>query len=182
MTRLSELSREELRPEDRPIYDELAGIRGGMRGPYAVLLHSPKLAQRVGATGEYLRFQSLLPPALREVVVLAVAREVGSQYVFSVHAPMARNLDVAESTIEILRSGRDFPDGSSDEAVVVRFVRELVRDRKITDAAFTAALDRFGAQGAVELVGFVGFYLAIGHVGHAFELELSPATTPVQLA
>ena len=180
MTRLPEVSRDQLSPEDQPIFDEIASTRGQVRGPFAILLNSPKLAQRVAATGAYLRFSSVLPQALREIVTLAIAREISSQYEFSAHAPMARKFNVADSTIDILRKAGDLPDPSSDEAVAVRFVRELVGDRKITDAAFAAAKERFGSQGVVELAGFAGHYATMGHIMNAFELE-HPSTSPSDL-
>ena len=44
MSRLSDVSREELKPEDQQYFDEIVGSRGSVRGPYGVLLHSPQLA------------------------------------------------------------------------------------------------------------------------------------------
>ena len=182
MTRLPEVKREELSSEGQPIYDEIAASRGQVRGPFAILMHSPKLAQRVAATGGYLRFGSVFPQALREIVTLAIAREISSQYEFSAHAPLARKVNVSESTIDILRTGGDLPDPSSDEAVAVRFVRELVSNRKITDAAFAAAKDRFGSQGVVELSGFAGHYATMGYIMNAFELEPPPTSSSDVLA
>ena len=51
MARLPNLAREDLKPEDQKHVDAIVGTRGGIRGPFGVLLHSPDLASRVAATG-----------------------------------------------------------------------------------------------------------------------------------
>ena len=178
MARLPEVSREQLSPEDQSIYDEIAGERGQVRGPYAALMHSPKLARRASATGSYVRFGSALPMALREVATLATAREMDAQYVFSVHAPVARGLEIAETTMEALRRGDSPPSLSPDEALVVAFVRELLRNRRVSDATFDAVKERFGVQGVVDLAGTVGHYAFMTQVINALDVGLPPGTTP----
>jgi len=173
MARLPEVAREQLSPEDQAIYDEIARERGQVRGPYAALMHSPKLARRASATGSYVRFGSALPMALREVATLAAAREMDAQYVFSVHAPFARGLEVAETTMEALRRGDSPPCLSPDEALVVAFVRELLRDRRVSEVK-----ERFGVQGVVDLAGTVGHYAFMTQVINALDVGLPPGTTP----
>jgi 4-carboxymuconolactone decarboxylase len=180
MTRLPEVKREDVRSEDLPVYDGIAASRGQVRGPFAILMYSPNLAQRVASTGAYLRFESVFPQSMREIVTLAIAREINSQYEFSAHATLARKYNVSESIIDILRRGGELLDASSDEAVAVRFVRELVGNRKITTPTFAAANERFGSQGVVELSGFAGHYATMAYIMCAFELEpehLFPADT-----
>ena len=178
MARLPQVGRDELNVEDQSAYDEIVKSRGQVRGPFTMLIHSPQLCARVAATGEYLRFNSALSPALREVATLAVAREVNSQFVFTAHARLARQANVTETTIDALKRGNT-PEGiSSDEALVMKFVRELLRDRKVTDATFAAARERFDAQGTVDLTGIIGHYLSVIQVINAFEIELSPDVAP----
>ena len=43
MARLPAVTREQLNPEDYEYFDSIVGTRGSIRGPYGVLLHSPKL-------------------------------------------------------------------------------------------------------------------------------------------
>ena len=79
MARLPDLTRDQLKPEDRQYYDAIAGSRGGsVRGPYGVLLHSPDLATRVAHTGTYVRFDLDLPESLKELIIITTAREIRS--------------------------------------------------------------------------------------------------------
>ena len=178
MARLPNVTREQLSAEDQPYFDEIAESRGSIRGPYGVLLHSPRLAARVAATGAYVRFEGDMANALREVVILATAREIESQYEFSAHARLAREAGVSEDTIRDIASGTA-PDGlSGDEAMLVRYTRELLRDHKIGDATFNAVRDRFGVQGTVDLTGLIGHYVLVGQVLAAFDVDLAPGLTP----
>lgn len=173
MARILDVSREELSAEEQGYYDEIVESRGGIRGPYGVLLHSPKLAACVAATGTYVRFEGDMDNALREVVVLATAREIKSQYEFAAHARLARAAGVSEDTIQGIAKGTA-PNGlSGDEALVVRYVQELLRDHKVSAASFDAVKDRFGVKGTVELTGLIGHYMLVGQVLAAFAVELT---------
>ncbi len=176
--RIPNITREQLKDEDQHIFDEIAESRGRIGGPFAILLHSPRLASCVAATGAYLRFQSVLSPALREVAILATAREITSQYEFTSHVRWARQFNVPESTIDAIRTGQA-PEGlRSEEAAVVRYVQELLRDRKVSDVTFDDIKERFGIQGVVDFTGIIGHYLMAAQVLAAFEVELPPGSKP----
>ena len=178
MARVPAITREQLKAEDQPIYDEIAAARGGARGPYPVLLHVPKLAARVAATSSYVRFESDLPNALKEVVILATAREMDAQYEYTAHARLAREAGVSEGTIRAIAHGTAPQDLSGDEELVVSYTQALLRDHKVPDAIFNAVKDRFGIQRTIELTVLIGHYVLVGHVLAAFDVELAPGMTP----
>ena len=178
MARLSEVSREQLKPEDQVYFDEIVGSRGSIRGPYGVLLHSPKLAARVAHTGTYVRFDCDIPDGLKEVVIITTAREIKSQYEFTGHARLAREANVSEETIRAIAQGTAPQGLSGDEEILVRYTKELLQNHKISDASFNAVKDRFGVQGTVDVTGLIGHYLLVGQILAAFDVELAPGTTP----
>ena len=178
MARVPNITREQLKADDQHIFDEIAESRGYVAGPYGVLLNSPELARCVAALGAYVRFQSVLSPILREVAILATTWEARSQYGFTAHVHLARQANVAESTIDAIRTGKA-PDGlEPKEAAVVRYVQELLRNNKVSNEAFNDVKERLGIQGVVDLTGTVGHYMVVGTVLAAFEVELTPGTTP----
>ncbi len=178
MARLDNLTRDQLKAEDQQFFDEISGSRGSVRGPYGVLLHSPKLAARVAHTGTYVRFDFDWPEALKETVILATAREIKSQYEFTAHARLARQAGASESTIKALADGTAPAGLSGDEELVVRYTQQLLRNHKITDETYQAAVDRFGVQGTIDMTGLIGHYLLVGQILAAFEVELAPDMTP----
>ena len=178
MARLPSVNRDQLRPEEQAYFDEIAESRGSVRGPYGVLLHSPKLAACVAATGAYVRFEFDLSEALKEVVILATAREIKSQYEFAAHARLARNAGVSDDTISSIAQGMTPQGLSGDEALLVQYVQELLRDHRISDATFNAVQARLGDQGTVGLTGLIGHYLLVGQFLAAFDVELGTGMTP----
>ena len=178
MARLPNLEKEQLRPEDHQFYESIADSRGSVRGPYGVLLHSPDLAARVAHTGTYVRFNFDMSEALKETIIITTAREIRSQYEFSAHARLARQAGVSDETIKAIANG-SAPSGlSGDEELLVKYVKELVQNHKISDQTFNAVKDKFGTQRTVEITGLVGHYLLVGQILLAFEVDLPDGIEP----
>jgi hypothetical protein len=60
----------------------------------------------------------------------------------------------------------------------VRYVQELLRHHKISDATFNAVCDRFGMQQTLEITGLVGHYLLVGQIFAAFDVDLPEGADP----
>ena len=88
---------EQMTPAQRKAAAEMtAGPRGAVIGPFIPALRSPEFTRRLQRVGEYLRYEAALPPRLREMAILLVAREWTQNFEWDVHAPIAE----AESPIE----------------------------------------------------------------------------------
>ena len=69
--RMPPLPLETMNPAQRAAADELiAGPRKAVRGPFIPLMRSPELLTRIQKVGEVLRFHSVLPARLTELVTL----------------------------------------------------------------------------------------------------------------
>jgi len=177
MARLPNVERDQLKSEDQKYYDEIAGSRGSIRGPYGILLHSPDLAARVAHTGAYVRFDITMPESLKETVIITAAAHQKSQYEFAAHARLARQAGVSDATIKAIADGTA-PNGlSGDEEILVRYTTELLRNRKITDATFNAVKDKWGEKGVVDVTTLIGHYLLVAQILAAFDVELAPGMT-----
>ncbi|MDA1127809.1 MAG: carboxymuconolactone decarboxylase family protein [Chloroflexi bacterium] len=172
MARLPAVTREQLKPDELEYFDSIVGSRGSIRGPYGVLLHSPKLAARVADTGAFVRFDFGIPEALKEVVIITAGREMHSQYEFSAHAKLARNAGVSDATIKVIANGTAPAGLVGDEALLVGYVHELLRDHKVKDATYKALVDRFGQQDTLHLAVLVGHYLLVAQVLCTMDVEL----------
>ena len=81
MARLPQITtRDDVAPDHRHIVDGIADSRGRISGPFAMLLHSPEIAGRAAHLGAYIRFNSILDPALRELAIITSTREFDSDY------------------------------------------------------------------------------------------------------
>jgi 4-carboxymuconolactone decarboxylase len=59
-----------------------------------------------------------------------------------------------------------------DEELIYEFCTELLRNNSVSDATYARAVQRFGEQGMIEMVGVVGYYTFQSMV-------LNTARTPV---
>jgi 4-carboxymuconolactone decarboxylase len=143
------------------------GRRGGLRGPFHVLLRSSEMADRVRHLGDYVRYQSTVPPALRELAVLLVARFWSADYEWNAHRKHAAAAGLDPAIADAIEIGQRPPQLSADEALVYDLVSELLIDKDISDATFTAAKARFGEKMIVDLIGTAGYYGLIALVLNA---------------
>jgi 4-carboxymuconolactone decarboxylase len=178
MTRVPEPTREQLDPDTRAVYDQIAATRGATRGPYEVLLHHPPLCERVAALGEQLRFRSGLPGADRELAILTVGREIEAAYEWVAHEVIARREGTRSEAIAVVRDGRSTAGLTPREAIIVDTVRALYRARRLTEAEFTRAEAELGRRSLVELVTLAGYYGMIGGILNAFDVDLPPGALP----
>ncbi|MBT6276803.1 MAG: carboxymuconolactone decarboxylase family protein, partial [Chromatiales bacterium] len=113
MSRLPSLTPEQQTAGQQKVVAEItAGPRGEVRGPFIPLLHNAKAADAVQRMGSFLRFDGTLPGALREMVILMVARHWDAQYEWFAHHRIAldEGLDPAIPAAIAERSTPTFED------------------------------------------------------------------------
>ena len=171
--RFPDLPKEGMSDAQKRVYDAIAGgPRGSVRGPFAVLLRSPELADRVQKLGEHLRFHSTLPARLNEFAILISARFWGSKYEWYAHRPLAVKGGLAESIADDVANGRRPAGVKDDEALVFDFCSVLHRQHFVDDALFTRAVSVLGEQGVVDLIGVSGYYTLVSMVLNVAEVPL----------
>ena len=177
--RFKTLSPDEMTPEQHRVADAIAsGPRGGMRGPFNALLRSPELADRAQKMGEYIRYNSSLPPRLNEFAILITAREWGSEYEWHAHHPLALKGGLDPAIAAAVAEGREPAAMQPDEAIVYRFCRELLATRNVGDETFAAAKAALGERGVIDLVGVTGYYGLVSMILNVDRHPLPDGATP----
>ncbi len=171
--RFPEIPREQMSDAQKRVYDAIAGgPRGGVRGPFAALLRSPELTDRVQKLGEYLRFSSSLPPRLNEFAILVNARFWDSKYEWFAHRPLAIKGGLSESITAELAQNRRPADMQVDEALVYDFCMALHKNHFVDEALFRRGVALIGERGVVDLVGVSGYYTLVSMVLNVAEIPL----------
>ncbi len=158
------------------------GPRGGVFGPFVPLLHTPALAEPVGALGEVLRFRGSLPARVRELLICAVARHTHNQFEWQLHAPLARRAGVAAAVIDALRDGAR-PDAArdglaDDESAALDLAQALMCQHGAGDATHARAVAAFGSAGAVEIATLVGYFTLVCWVMNLARTPARPSDEP----
>ena len=178
MPRLPDIDPARLDPEQRRVHDEiLSGPRGIVEGPLRVWVNNPGLADRAQALGAYCRYGTSLPQRLSELAIIVTGAHWQAGFEWAVHGPIALKAGLDPEAVEAIRTGRTPRFARADEAAVHAFSAELLRDRKVSDAIYRAALTELGQTGVIDLVGVLGYYGLISMTIQAFEVPL-PAGAP----
>jgi 4-carboxymuconolactone decarboxylase len=161
--------REGLSPRQQEVFDWIVESRGRMIRPYEVLLHVPALARPAAELGHQIRFEGALSDHDRELAILTSARSHRCGFEWDSHVPLAREAGVRDEAISVLEGGGavDRAALTAAEGVVVDFVTELCAESTVADATYSAAEDRLGADGVVELSALVGYYTFLAYVMNA---------------
>src|SRR5262249_47623024 len=137
----------------------------------------PPISARASSLNDALR--QLLSVADFEVAVLAAAREFDIDYVWAAHVPTAQRAGVADATIDVIRDRGDLASLSRREQVIVAVARELVGGHRLSASTFEAATVELGERGAIEVLAAMGYYLMIGCVLIATDMELPAGAQPL---
>ena len=139
--------------------------------PFNVYLRSPLLADQLRRVGEYIRFKTSLPARLNELAILVTARHWGAQYEWFAHHRLAMKAGLDPAVAEELRHGRRPSGMKEDEAAIYQFSHELHTLHQVSDATYKGVVDRFGEQGAMDLIAVNGYY---GLVSMVLNVDRTP--------
>jgi 4-carboxymuconolactone decarboxylase len=122
------------------------------------MMHSPEVMNLARSMGDYLRYHSSVGNALSELVILVTAREWSQDYEWYVHQPIALKAGISKSVTDAIAEGRRPAGMSADEEIVYDFTIELLKNKRVSDATFDRADQRFGKKGVVDIAGIIGYY------------------------
>jgi 4-carboxymuconolactone decarboxylase len=181
MKRIADLDPASMSAEQKRIYDDIAGgPRGGVRGPLAVWLHRPELANTAQALGRYCRYETTLPARLSELAILILGRTWSAEYEWYAHKPIALKAGLPQAVVDAIRDRAAPPFEREDEALVYEFMTTLHAERAIPDALYQRAQEVLGSEGLIDLVGIAGYYTLISMTIKVFNL-MPPPGSPCEM-
>jgi 4-carboxymuconolactone decarboxylase len=181
MARLTSItSKDQVAAEDHAIVDAIVASRGALHGPFTMFLHCPELAGRVAHLGAFVRFEGSLDMRVRVLAAMTVAREFDAVYVWGAQTGGARRQGVPETTITAIREKhtRGIPP---EDAQIVEFTKQLIREHRVDDATIQALQERFGNDELLQLTGAIGYYSMLAMTVNACELEAAPGAEVLQI-
>lgn len=173
-------------PEDRMTAAQKAAVEEFRRardttrfgGPFVPLLRSPEMLSRARNVGDYVRFNSVLPPRLSEFVILMTARHWTQNYEWAAHAPIAEREGLDPEVIAAIADGRRPAALADDEAVLYDFCTELLRTRGVSDPTYARMVAAFDEIGVIDTIGIVGYYSLLAMVMNTARTPLRDGAEP----
>ncbi|HYR39837.1 MAG TPA: hypothetical protein VEW27_11790 [Methylomirabilota bacterium] len=164
----------EVPAEHHAVVDDVLKVFGNVRGPFSMLLHSPKLAERVLPLVTFFRDESVVDAKLRSIAILSAVREREAAYVWAAQVGAARRNGLREEVIDLLRAKGDPAKLPAEERDIVTYVRQLMRTNRVDQAVFDALQKRHGTQWLVELTAAANYFALLSSVVNAFEVAAPP--------
>lgn len=120
-------------PEDEELRDLYSRIAGsvepveGVLNVFKAVAHNPRLLRAWMRLGTVLLSPGgiALSPRLREIAILRIAQQCGSEYEFAQHIPIARAAGLSEEEISTLQDFEDSQLFSELERAVIRYTDSL---------------------------------------------------------
>ncbi len=159
----------------KKVFSELAGSNpdrplGGFLG---LALYNPAFAQALRTLNRAVVREGTTGARAYEAAVLTATREsLFSESEWAGHAASALKAGLAQSTIDAIRDGGELTGVPEEDAIVIRFGRELFRNKRISPDTFAKIKDRFGPRGTVEIIGIMGDYSLVALLLTAVDQQL----------
>lgn len=140
--------------------------RGGpetpVRGPLAFASYNPYVAAALLDLHDGAVTHGSLDAHARELAIMVACRETHYTLEWNGHERTALDSGISAEVLDVVREDRRLAGIPAADAAVIRFGRELLRDRRVQPETFEQAVELFGERGAMDLVAVMMTYAASG--------------------
>ena len=177
--RVPYLQRKDMDERGQKTYDTLPGRspEGVLRGPLAFAAYNPAVAQALHELHDAAVQEGTLNAHVRELAILVACRETNYSLEWNAHEASGLKAGLDPKTIDVVRANRALTGVDEKDALVIRFGRQMLHDRKVDSATFAKAVELFGRRGAMDMVAVMNTYAASGFFAIAVD-EHPPAGKP----
>jgi alkylhydroperoxidase family enzyme len=153
MARLPYLDKSDLLPEHQDLLARNLNL-------YRVLAHSPRAARSLNTLARFIRDGSRLDPRLRELAILQVSYLTRSDWGYSHHVRIGREVGLSDEEIRAVAEETDGRPTALDPLAkaVLRAAREMTRDLVVSDETFSALRQGLDNERLTDLVVTISFY------------------------
>lgn len=188
--RLPLIPPEDLTPVQKALYDDMrAGIATGFNafqtersdgtliGPWNASLHHPGVGKASWELTKAVNAIAVLPPNVKEVVILVVGGHYRAAYELYAHVAVAERTGMPLKTISALVAGIKSNDLVHDEAVAFDVAYSLCRGGALPEPIWRLAVETFGKLGTSQLIYLVGVYSLVSMTLNGFDIPVPDRET-----
>ena len=180
MSRISLIDHEDLQPEQRDLLEVLSDpenvpeayrhlLSSSTRNVFRTIGHHPSVLAQFRELGGTLWDEIGLTTRQLELLILGVARELRSAYVWHQHVRIALANGFSEEEVRAISASR-LGAFDPEEAALIRYAAAFARG-EVSDDVHEEAIDVFDEATLVGLGMSVSFYLTIIRMMDAFDVE-----------
>lgn len=169
MTRIAILNTEEMNDEQRAVIAASKSAGKPYGGPFWAYIRNPKLMQTLHAMGDCIA-DSTLSAREQQIVILTVARFWNANYPWAAQCRNGRKIGLTQQEIDAINARAALPAASKRESLAHQIAKELLADKRLSDATYAAAETAFSTEELVALVARVGSFSMTCCTANAFDI------------
>ena len=147
---------------------------GGVPAPSGFLTYAERAGALLSDLVEHLRYHTSLTNAQTELAICTSARASNSDYIWNAHTRLGLQEGTREEAIHAVDTHGPLEGLTEDEALIIRFGRELLEQPSVSDDTFAAVLARFGERGLMELVAVMSVYTMNANILRVVDFKAAP--------
>jgi AhpD family alkylhydroperoxidase len=152
--------------------------RGYVLNLYRALGNSPGLLRAVSRLGGYLRNESSLSPALRELAILTVGRLAEARYEFDHHTEHAIKAGITAEQIAALDAWASSPLFDERQRAVMRYAWQATERVRVAGEVVAAVQEFLTTEEFIDLAANVAFYNMVVRLLEPLQVELEDEFHP----
>jgi 4-carboxymuconolactone decarboxylase len=160
--------------ETRAAMRHIRRTRTTIPPPSSYLTYAGKAGALLSDLVEHLRYHTSLTDAETELAICTAVRAADVDYIWDAHVRLGLKAGTREEAIHAVDTLGPLGKLTADEALIIRFGRELLETRKVSDETFEAVRARWGEKGLLELAAVMGVYTMNAAILRAMDHKAAP--------
>lgn len=145
--------------ETRAAVRHILLTRKSMPPPSSYLTYAGRAGALLSDLVDHLRHHTSLTDAETELAICTAARAANADFIWSAHVRLGLQAGTREVAIHAVDTYGPLDDLTAEEALIIRFGRELLTAPLVSDATYRAVLARYGEKGLLELTAVISVYM-----------------------
>jgi 4-carboxymuconolactone decarboxylase len=147
---------------------------GSLPPPSSYLTYAEDAGALLSDLVEHLRYHTSLTEAETELAICTSARASNADYIWNAHARLGLQVGTREEALHAVDTYAALDNLTADEALIIRFGRELLHEPRISDETFDAVKQRYGTRGLMELVAVMSVYTFNANILRVMDHQAAP--------
>jgi len=145
--------------ETRDAVRHILQTRKSTPPPSTYLTYAGQAGARLSDLVEHLRYHTSLTDAESELAICSAARAANADFIWNAHVKLGLRAGTREAALHIVDTYGPLDGLTADEALIIRFGRELLEAPQVSDDTFAAVRARYGENGLLELTAVMSVYM-----------------------
>ena len=160
--------------EARAAVRHILETRKSMPPPSSYLTYAGKAGTLLSDLVDHLRYHTSLTAAESELAICTAARAANADFIWNAHVRLGLAAGTREQAIHAVDTYGPLDGLTADEALIIRFGRELLEQLRVSDDTFNAVKTRWGEKGLLELTAVMSVYMMNASILRVMDHRAAP--------